>query len=275
MIGRTSAWSDLRLFLGLTFLLSWGVGGLYLLTRANFVPLLGPLNQRSVVFLIINCAPSAAAMLTALIRGGPIGLLNLLGGLVRPFGWWWLPVSVLFVPLIALALSYAAPIWWEPNWPVSPRQVLMMPAVMFTAAQIAFNIAPFGEELGWRGYALPRFIEQTGPIPAALALGAIWVVWHIPGFFISGVMAPSFSLFGWWALATMALSLVMTFLFVRANGNVIVAGVIPHFVINAAANVGVWESRPAECVALAALALLLAASLALSSFSADRARVPQ
>src|SRR5262249_18214510 len=131
------------------------------------------------------------------------------------------------------------------------------------ATQIINNIAPFGEELGWRGFALPRLIERTNVVTASLILGAVWVVWHIPGLFIEGAAPTSLAMiamFGWWALGTMALTAIMTFLFVRANGNVIVAGITPHFVINAAATAGVWESRPPEVIALTVLgagALLL------------------
>jgi len=52
---------------------------------------------------------------------------------------------------------------------------------------------------------------------------------------------------------------IMTFIYVRANRNVVVGGIIPHFVINAAAAAGVWLSRPAEVIALAILALGAAA----------------
>jgi membrane protease YdiL (CAAX protease family) len=37
-----------------------------------------------------------------------------------------------------------------------------------------------GEETGWRGYALPRLLKQTGPLRASLVLGLIWAVWHLP-----------------------------------------------------------------------------------------------
>jgi hypothetical protein len=48
---------------------------------------------------------------------------------------------------------------------------------------------------------------------------------------------------------------VITWLFLRANGNVLVAGLIPHFVINGMGAVGAWLSRPAEAVALAWVAM--------------------
>jgi len=37
------------------------------------------------------------------------------------------------------------------------------------------------EELGWRGFALPRLNERmSSPLAAALALGALWWAWHLP-----------------------------------------------------------------------------------------------
>jgi uncharacterized protein len=127
--------------------------------------------------------------------------------------------------------------------------------LMFTTSQLIINIAPLGEELGWRGYALPRLLGKMNATLAALVIGAVWIVWHIPGFFISGLMAVGPEQFGWWGVATLALSVVMTFLYVRANGNIFVSGIVPHFIINAAAGAGVWLSRPPEALALAGLAL--------------------
>lgn len=47
---------------------------------------------------------------------------------------------------------------------------LLVPAV-------AYGI---GEEMGWRGVALPRLQARFRPFPAALVLGGIWVAWHLP-----------------------------------------------------------------------------------------------
>jgi membrane protease YdiL (CAAX protease family) len=42
----------------------------------------------------------------------------------------------------------------------------------------------FGEETGWRGYALPQLQHRFGPIAASLVIAAAWAAWHIPQFFV-------------------------------------------------------------------------------------------
>ena len=249
---------ELWVFFTLTFAMSWGLGGLYLLFHAQLDPFFGPMGPHNAVFYVVAWAPTVSAFLAALTLGGTTGCKALLARLVRPFHPGWLVVAALIVPTIALVLTLSLPRLGFPNWPVTPRAVFVaLPAVLFGSAQIVTNTGPLGEELGWRGYALPRLLTRSNAFLAAIVLGAVWTVWHVPAFFIAGVMGQSLAGFGWWSLDTFALSITMTWLFLRANGNVIVAGVIPHFVTNGMGVVGAWLSRPPEAAALAVVAICL------------------
>lgn len=180
------------------------------------------------------------------------GLKTLLRRLVAPFSLLWLAVAALVIPVLAALLTVL------PGWPVKPHMILVaLPMLLFGTTQVVSNTGPLGEELGWRGYALPRLLERTGALNAALVIGAVWSVWHLPAFLIPGAMGASLDGFGWWALDTFALSLLMTWLFVRAGGNVLIAGMVPHFVINGMGAVGSWLARPPEATALALLAVIL------------------
>ncbi|OSY02270.1 CPBP family intramembrane glutamic endopeptidase [Bacillus nitratireducens] len=41
---------------------------------------------------------------------------------------------------------------------------------------------PLPEEIGWRGFALPRLQSKFGPLKATLLLAALWAFWHLPHF---------------------------------------------------------------------------------------------
>jgi membrane protease YdiL (CAAX protease family) len=38
-----------------------------------------------------------------------------------------------------------------------------------------------GEEIGWRGFLLPRLVSQFDFTVGCLLSGCIWAVWHYPG----------------------------------------------------------------------------------------------
>lgn len=50
------------------------------------------------------------------------------------------------------------------------------------SALLALNLmlGPLGEELGWRGFLLPTLVARQGPLKAALTVGAVWALWHLP-----------------------------------------------------------------------------------------------
>lgn len=89
------------------------------------------------------------------------------------------------------------------------------------AAAIAVSTwAQAGEEIGWRGYALPRMSDHFGLAPASVILGIIWAGWHLPLFFVpaSDTFGQSFPLY---MLQVTALSVAAAWLYWRTNGSLL------------------------------------------------------
>jgi uncharacterized protein len=150
----------------------------YLVTGLLWIPILrsgqsltGLTGRISLFFLLAGVAHSAVAFVLAGIEGGRAALGELLAqGGRRRFGLGWYAIALFLAPLIALlALVIARALGGHPPALGAPLQFLI-------------PIAAVGEEFGWRGYAQPRLQRRMPPLAAALLIGVIWAVWHLPYF---------------------------------------------------------------------------------------------
>jgi uncharacterized protein len=105
---------------------------------------------------------------------------------------------------------------------------------------IALVGGPLFEEIGWRGFALPRMQERMHPATAALVLGLLWALWHLPEFFDPSFAASSggggplgITLF---VATAVTFSFVTSWFFNGARYSVLVA-VLVHTSIDAATTV--------------------------------------
>ena len=101
------------------------------------------------------------------------------------------------------------------------------PSLPFAAyALVSLGFYGFGEEVGWRGWWLPKLQSTFSPRHSALIQGFAWVVWHLPLLFISpGYLAMSGWMLVGWALSTFASAALFVWLFKFTKGSVIVAAV--------------------------------------------------
>jgi membrane protease YdiL (CAAX protease family) len=98
-------------------------------------------------------------------------------------------------------------------------------------------VSGLGEELGWRGYALPRLQAQLGPRTASAVVGVLWAGWHLPVFLwaspLSGFrLLAEFTLY---ALILVAYSFFLTRAY-NATGGSLWAAVLMHAAITATLN---------------------------------------
>jgi len=104
------------------------------------------------------------------------------------------------------------------------------PVVVMLGAILVSTWVQAGEEVGWRGYALPRLANRFGLSWASLLLGVIWASWHLPLFFLpgSGSEGQSFPIY---LLHVTALSVAMSWLYWKTGGSLLLV-MLMHAAIN-------------------------------------------
>ena len=149
------------------------------------VSLRSPLNALTV------WSPGLAAILLTAFSSRRAGMRRLLGGLGRwRVGFRWYLVAVLFEPARWL-LSVGIDRLLGSGYALGPMPVKMIlgsgPGFMIVVAVIFTLPNAIGEEIGWRGFALPRLQARYSPIVATLFLGLFWGLWHIPAWIGQGL----------------------------------------------------------------------------------------
>lgn len=79
---------------------------------------------------------------------------------------------------------------------------------------------PLGEEIGWRGFLLPRLQKKLNPFYSSIVLGIIWSCWHLPLFFIVGTDQYGVP-FLFFIMTTTINAIIITWIFNRTNGSLI------------------------------------------------------
>lgn len=167
-------------FFLLAFLFSWLVEIPLALQAQGIVDLGLPFA----VHTLAGYGPMAAAIVLTARNDGRAGLGDIWGRMVRwrvPAVWW----VVAFSPLLFTLLLGTA-LWLLQGRPLALGdlgEVNFLPDLGLAA--IPFWVLTFGigEEVGWRGYALPRLQRGRGPLRATVILWFFWALWHVPLFF--------------------------------------------------------------------------------------------
>ena len=209
--------------------------------------------------------PALAAFIMIGLTQGRAGVAALAGRLVlvsRPasrFLIYSLSPLVFLGLAIVVALALRAPL---PPWSefaiYSGLPPLGLPAVLLLV--LLFN--GFGEETGWRGFALEPLQRRYGPVVGTLILAALWAGWHTPAFFVvetyRTMSVPM--IIGGFGLGICAGSIVLSRIAQRTNGSVLAAA-LWHALYNmtsaTAASRGVIAAVTTTCVMVWALVLLI------------------
>jgi CAAX protease family protein len=168
-------------------------------------------------------APAVIALGLAWREGGGAAgrlLRQLIVPPTRPI--WWL---ALLIPLAAfIAVDVVAVALGEPTAGLFDGVV---PAIVIVPLVVL--IPAFTEELGWRGFAVPRALTAWPPLRTALVLGVPWTLIHV-GLFLPGQMNAGAA---YWSMATqiLSMSVILTWVYLGSGGSVLMAG-LTHALFN-------------------------------------------
>jgi CAAX protease family protein len=206
-------------FFALAYLASWGcflAAGVASGSGALRHPVLA--SARDPLFLAGAFGPGAVALALTARDEGRSGLSALLARVVQwrvPVRWYLFAVSYLAGIKLAAAVIHRLLLGAWPRFGTDPWYAIVIVTVTSTIFQA-------GEELGWRGYALPRIAEHVGLARASVVVGLLWAGWHLPLFFVAGVdkFGQSFPLY---LLQVTALSVAIAWLYGHTDGSLLLS----------------------------------------------------
>jgi len=170
--------------------------------------------------------PMLAGLCLTAVSQGREGLRRLLGGLVAwRFGFQW----ILFAALSPVALFAVAAVAMHAggsSWPNLSvlGQVDYLPNLGVAGAMLLWLLTfGLGEEIGWRGFALPRLQQGHSALAASLILSLPWAFWHLPAFFykdtyMSMGLAAGVPML---LLSLMAAAIIFTWLYNSTRGSLV------------------------------------------------------
>ena len=154
---------------------------------------------------------------------------------------WYLVALLLPVIISAAGIALLALLGQPlPSFPRTEPLPTLLPLLVTTFFATLLYGGPLGEEVGWRGFALPRLQERFSPLVASLLLSVVWGLWHTPlhlqgvyhGIFPDGLPGILLRI-----VTTIPTTILFTWLFNRTRGNLWLA-VVLHTAVNNTA--GFW-----------------------------------
>ena len=209
-------------FFVLTYVITWAIESpLVFLTDSVTA------TQGLVLVILASNVPSAVAIVLTAVVLGRGALRKLLGRLliwrVSPF--WYL---VVFLGPVALTGGVVLLNALMGGPALSLGMTLVGAAIFF-----AFSVVPgsaLGEEIGWRGYVLPRLQSRISALSASLLIAPIWALWHLP-LWLTGEPGRTPTLYTGFLVSAFALSIISTWVYNSTGGSLLMV-VLAHATVN-------------------------------------------
>ena len=274
-------------YFAITFGLTWGLGACFFLFPAQLTAVFGKVSVTNPLFILAVYAPTISAIVVTSFIDGAAGIRRLLARfLLWRIGIRWYLAILVGIPMlsvIAMLLNAAftqTPLsidhWYQlfllgptGHWIVDAAAAGGLWSVVRVLIGSFFaDPGPLGEELGWRGFALPRLLKDRSALSAGIILGIIWGVWHLPAFLIGGTPQNSMS-FPFFMIGAVGISVLMTWAFKGTGGSVLATALI-HWTFNTCSDL---SRMPLAIFSVGLIVIAAALIVAITGPELSRSRV--
>jgi membrane protease YdiL (CAAX protease family) len=199
----------------LMFLLTWPID----LSNSGVLPIQFPF----ILYLFLGWGFVFASIIMTWLTLGKDGVVRLLKRYLQwRVNWKWYlaafllePVCIVLGVYINAALTGVAPDFSH----------VMAHKIFGDSAKLWLFVLPFflvdfisnGEEIGWRGYVLPRLQAKYNALTSTLILGVVWGLWHLPKFLSHWNTV----YFAWFMLHILAFAVTLTWLYNGTKGSLL------------------------------------------------------
>lgn len=206
-------------FFILTFLISWSLWGLVFLTGS--MKSLIPSGLTGVFALLVGFGPFFSASIIIKVSG------NSIRSWLRQIVTWRLKLRWYFVALGLPLLSFTIiGVIYSLYKDTSYLKGMEFEMLLFLIPLFFWNTLLGGgqEELGWRGFALPKLQNKYGALKSSLILGFFHSIWHLPMIFIANSYQANTS-FILYTVSVTAGAVLYTWLY-NSTGSVLIAMIL-------------------------------------------------
>ncbi len=221
-------------FFFMAYAFSWIILIPYILSQWNVLPD----TKYYQIFFILNAfvGPTLSAYIMSRVTAGKDGWLNMKKRFrTLKVGWLWYAFILVGIPLVMMFGISILP-GALPSFQGFPPSFSVKYIIYFVI--IFFGGGPLAEEIGWRGFALPRMQARYGALRSTLLLGVLWTFWHLPHFLTAaqrGGPGSSLSILyinlPIFLLLVMSIAVIMTWVFNHTKGSLFIAMLL-HTSIN-------------------------------------------
>lgn len=257
-------WLRILLYIGITFLLTWGYCLLILYPVIKGESLNGvPSITSQLLTAAVMFFPALGVLITRLLTKEGFReswLMPNLRGNIKTYLLAWFGPSILTI-LGALLYFLIFPDQFDPDCgymqatldsmgataediPIPLNLLMVVQGIQGVFLGPVMNfVTCFGEEWGWRGYLLPKLSKRLPLLPTLLISGIIWGLWHAPLTIVGhnyGLGYPGFPFTGIGMMCLFCITLGVFMSYVTLKTGSCIPAVLTHGAVNGFAALGIY-----------------------------------